>query len=306
NDFRGAAQLRALNHVHAISAAAHDEYAFTRLDPCPIASGADARRHATGNEAGEIERDVAVDHDNRGLINDRAFGKAADHAEGTDGNTLPVMAAVSAVELWSLGDARTFGAEMMQTLPTPPANSTGRNKSEYDVVAALNFADRGTNVFDHAGSLVAEHHGPHRYAPLAAHHVIVSAAQAYGGDAHQDLGGSRRIERDGLDRHRCADVAKYGSKAIHKPTVHLHPLTRPGTSMDLRWFRPGNPAQQRPQLIGSHGRIVGRLVVGEQVHIRPPHAVLRRRFLGKPPAVLGSDHPRIDPGGQARTLPDAA
>src|SRR5208282_1712521 len=207
NDFRGAAQLRALNHVHAISAAAHDEYAFTRLDPCPIASGADARRHATGNEAGEIERDVAVDHDNRGLINDRAFGKAADHAEGTDGNTLPVMAAVSAVELWSLGDARTFGAEMMQTLPTPPANSTGRNKSEYDVVAALNFADRGTNVFDHAGSLVAEHHG--------------------------------------LDRHRCADVAKYGSKAIHKPTVHLHPLTRPGTSMDLRWFRPGNPAQQR-------------------------------------------------------------
>jgi hypothetical protein len=120
-----------------------------------------------------------------------------------------------------LGYARTFGAQMMQTLPTPPANSTGGDESEYDVVAALNFADLGPNFFDYAGSLVAEHHWPHRYAPLAAYHVIVSAAQAYGGDAHQYLGGPRRIERDLLDRHRSANVAKYGSKAIHKPTVHL-------------------------------------------------------------------------------------
>jgi hypothetical protein len=78
---------------------------------------------------------------------------------------------------------------MMQTLPTPPANSTGGDESEYDVVAALNFADLGPNFFHYAGSLVAEHHWPRRYAPLAAHHVIVSAAQAYGSDAHQYLGG---------------------------------------------------------------------------------------------------------------------
>ncbi len=92
------------------------------------------------------------------------------------------------------------------------------------MVAQLNSTNRGTNFFDYAGSLVAEHHWPHRYAPLAAHHVIVGAAQAYGRDAHQYLGGARRIERNVLDRHRCADIAKYGSKRIHKPTVYLHSL----------------------------------------------------------------------------------
>src|ERR1017187_1809185 len=91
------------------------------------------------------------------------------------------------------------------------------------MVAALNLANLGTNFLDYAGSLVAEYHRPHRYAPLAAHHVIVSSAQTYGRDAHQYLGGPRRIERDVLDRHWCTDVAKNCSKAIHKHTVHLHP-----------------------------------------------------------------------------------
>jgi hypothetical protein len=44
------------------------------------------------------------------------------------------------------------------------------------VVAALNLVDLGTNLFDYTGSLVAEHHRLHCYAPLAAHHVIVGAA----------------------------------------------------------------------------------------------------------------------------------
>ncbi len=120
--------MRALNYIHSIPAAAHHEYAFTRLDPRPVTRGSDTRWHATGNEAGEIERDVPIDHDDRGLIHHSAFGKSANHAEGTDDNTLPVTPAVRAVELRSLGDARTFSAEMMQPLTTPPANSTGRDK----------------------------------------------------------------------------------------------------------------------------------------------------------------------------------
>ena len=55
--------MRALNHVHSIPATAHDEYAFTWLDPCSIASGADTRWHTAGNEACEVERDVSIDHD---------------------------------------------------------------------------------------------------------------------------------------------------------------------------------------------------------------------------------------------------
>jgi hypothetical protein len=89
------------------------------------------------------------------------------------------------------------------------------------VVAPFNLVDLSAGFFDYTGSLVAEHHRPHRYAPLAAHHVIVGAAQTDGRNAHQYLSGPRRIERDALNRHWCTDVAKNCSKAIHKLTVHL-------------------------------------------------------------------------------------
>jgi hypothetical protein len=69
------------------------------------------------------------------------------------------------------------------------------------VIATLNFADLGTNCLDYTGSLVAEYHRPHRYAPFAAYHVIIGAAQTDGRDAHQNLGVPWWIERDALDRH---------------------------------------------------------------------------------------------------------
>ena len=93
------------------------------------------------------------------------------------------------------------------------------------MVARLNSAHRGTNFFDHAGSLVTEHHWSHRYSSLPAHHMIVSAAKAYGCDTHQNLGGARQIERDVLDRHRCADATKYCSKQFDHPTIHLQGAT---------------------------------------------------------------------------------
>ena len=104
--------------------------------------------HATGNKAAEIERDVLIDHYDRGLIHHGIFGKSTNHAEGPDGYTLPVTPAVCAVELRSLGYARTFSAEMMQPLTTPPANSTSRDKGQYYVVARLNFADLGASLFN--------------------------------------------------------------------------------------------------------------------------------------------------------------
>ncbi len=32
-----------------------------------------------------------------------------------------------------------------------------------------------------------------------------------------------------------------------------------GSGINLLWFHPGNPAQQRPELIGAHGRIIVRV-----------------------------------------------
>ena len=111
-----------------------------------------------------------------------------------------IAPAIAAVKLRPLGDARALGAEMMQALAAPTAYAAAGNESQHHVIAGLDAVDRGADGFDHAGRLVAEHHRPHRHAALAAHHVIVGAAQADGGDAHQDLGRRRRIERDALDR----------------------------------------------------------------------------------------------------------
>ena len=105
---------------------------------------------------------------------------------------------------------------MMQALAAPAANAAAGNESQHHVVARLDAGDRSADGFDHAGRLVAQNHRPHRHAALAAHNVIVGAAQADGGDAYQDLGGRRRIKRDALNRYRRADVAEQGGAYVHE------------------------------------------------------------------------------------------
>src|SRR5450759_1350720 len=105
--------MRALNHVHSIPAAAHHEHAVTCLYLRPMTRRSDTCWHATGNEAAEIQRDVLIDHYDRGLIHHGVFGKSTNHAKGADGNAFAITSAVCAVELWSLGYARTFSAKMM-------------------------------------------------------------------------------------------------------------------------------------------------------------------------------------------------
>ena len=166
------------------------------------------RRHAAGNEARQIERNVLVDNDDGSLIDDGAFRKGADHAEGADGNAVAVAPAVGPVELRPLRNAGALGAQMMQALPAPVALSAGREEGENDVVAGLDAADRAADLFDHARGLVAQHHRPHRDPPLAPHDVIVGAAQADRGNAHQHFGGFRRIQRDALDRDGGAYFTK--------------------------------------------------------------------------------------------------
>ena len=99
-----------------------------------MARRADSGRHAAGDEAGEIERNILVDYDDRSLVHHGEFGKTADHAEGTDVNPVAIAPPVSAVELRPLGYARTFGAEMMETQAAPAANAAGRDESQDHVV----------------------------------------------------------------------------------------------------------------------------------------------------------------------------
>ena len=212
-----------LNDVHSISATANHKHAFTMLDSRPVTRSSDARRDATGNKAGEIERDVLINHHDRRLIYYRTFGKGADHTESTDRNAVPIMAAVCPVELGPLGYARACSAKMMQTPLAPVAGATSRDKGQDDVVTQLNSADSGANLFNHACCLVPEHHRLHGYTAFAAHHVIVSAAQTYRNDAHHHFGRPRRIKCDPLNRQRFANGAKYGSDRIHELCCNNRP-----------------------------------------------------------------------------------
>ena len=157
---------------------------------------------------------LSIDHD-RGLIDHRALGESADHAEGADLGAIAVAPAEAAVELLALGDARTFGAQVVQTLAAPAANAAGRNEGEHDVIASFDRGDLGADILDHAGRLVAKHHRPHRDPALAAHNVIVGAAQPDRGDAHQHFGRHGRVEGNALDRQRRSDLAKHGGQSVH-------------------------------------------------------------------------------------------
>ena len=215
DDGGGAAQPGALHHVHAVAAAADHQHAVAGFDLGAVARGAHAGRHAAGNECCEVERNVPVDDDHRGLVDHRALGEAADHAERADVLAVGVVAAVGAVELRALRDARAFGAQMVQALRAPAADAAAGDEGQHDVVAGGYAIDGAADCFHHAGGLVAEHHRVHRDAALAAHHVQVGAAQADGGDAHQHFAGFWCVEFDRLDRQRRAYVTEQSGEGVH-------------------------------------------------------------------------------------------
>ena len=215
DDLGRPAQAGALHGVHAVAAAADDQDAVAGLDPGAITRGADARRHAAGDQAGKVERHVLVDHDDGGLVHHRALSKGADHAKGAGIGTVLVAAAVAAVELRPLRDARPFGAEVVQALFAPAAGPAARNEGQDDMVAGRDAFDLGSDRFNHARRLVAEHHRRHGDAPLAAHDMIVRAAQADGRNADHDFRGAGGIERDALERQRFSDFAKDGGETVH-------------------------------------------------------------------------------------------
>jgi hypothetical protein len=130
------------------------------------------------------------------------LGKSADHAKGADIATLAVASPESAIELWPLGNTRTFGTKMVKAFPAPAAAPACRDECEHDVVPDRNSGHLGTNSIDNPGSLMTKHHRLHRNPALAPHHVIVGAAKANGSDADKHFRWTRRIKLDLLDRQR--------------------------------------------------------------------------------------------------------
>ena len=104
------AQPRALNDVYAVAPDPDDEDAFARDDLGTLAHRADPGRHAACDEAGEIERDFAINYADRRLIDHRALGERPDHAESSNVAAYDVTPAERAVELGALSDPRALGA----------------------------------------------------------------------------------------------------------------------------------------------------------------------------------------------------
>src|SRR6187455_2921199 len=65
-------------------------------------------------------------------------------------------------------------------------------------------------------------------------------------------------------------------------------------------------AEQSTQLVSAHCRVIRRLVVGQEISIRSPNAILGARLFGKPPAVLHMNDARIDSGRHFGLLPHTA
>jgi len=173
------------------------------------------RRHAAGDERSEIVRDVPLDDDDRGPIDHRALAEGADHAERPDRAAVHVAPAIAAVELRTLGDARSLSAQVMQALQAPAAAPAAGNEGEHDMVADRDPRRLDADALDHAGRLVAQHHRSHRDATLPSHHMIVGAAETDGGDADQHFRWSGRIERDAFNRERSAGSPKQGGHRNH-------------------------------------------------------------------------------------------
>ena len=63
---------------------------------------------------------------------------------------------------------------------------------------------------------------------------------------------------------RCPSGAASPTAALHARRACYEQICfRKGRAWILLWFRQGNPAQQRPQLVRPHGWIIGRLVLGQ-------------------------------------------
>jgi hypothetical protein len=87
----------------------------------------------------------------------------------------------------------------MQPAAAPAAAPTSRDEREDNVVAHGDPADIGAHGFHHTRTFVAQHHWAHSDPPLASHHMVVGPAEPDSRKPHQDFGGARRIEHDGLD-----------------------------------------------------------------------------------------------------------
>ena len=84
-------------------------------------------------------------------------------------------------------------------------------------------------------------------------------------------------------------------------------LMRSGLHLPVTGFSAGATLQQNaPRLVSAHGRVIWRLVAGQELAFEVPNAIFGAWLFGKPPAVLHMNDARIDSGRHLGLLPHTA
>jgi hypothetical protein len=226
DDVAGSGRRRSLDGVHADAPDAHDDDGLAGADVGHRGRRAPAGGDAAAHQGRDLQRDVGLDADDRGLVDRDVGGERAEQAHGRD------ALALGGDAVGAVGDRRPAEqegaevAEVLHALRTRRALAAGGDERGDDVVALLEVGHPGADLGDHARPLVAaEHRVLDRGA--AGDEVLVGVAQARGRQLDGHLTGRRIADLDLLDRPFLAYAPQDRALGLHElPSVASPSLAR--------------------------------------------------------------------------------
>ena len=131
----------------------------TTVSPGRDLGGVDRRApagdDAAAEQAGPVERDVVVDLDAAGLVDDRVVAEGAEQAHEPEVLALGVVARGAVGDLQAEAQRRAQVAQVLVAGGAARAAAARRDEAEHDVVARLQPADALADLLHDAGALVA-------------------------------------------------------------------------------------------------------------------------------------------------------
>ncbi|CDZ87968.1 hypothetical protein RHRU231_360088 [Rhodococcus ruber] len=198
DDVLGALVPGALDGVHAHTAGADDDHGVTELDVGRVDGRSPAGGHAAADERGLVERDVLADLHARVDVDHDVRREGAEVGERADALAAGVDA-VRAVGCVAREHAGTHLAHVGTADGAHLAVAAGRQEGQDDVVADLETGDVRAEFLDHAGAFVATDDRRPVEGDVAGVDVVVTVADAGGGELDPHLPALGGIDLDFLD-----------------------------------------------------------------------------------------------------------
>src|SRR5690349_4694081 len=227
----------ALHRVDADAADAVDRHRVAGHDVRGVHGGAPAGRHAAADQHGLLQRQVAVDLDDRGLADGAVLAEGPDHAHRAviaagAGHREPLAGQVAPE------DGRAHVADGLAAGGAVAADAAVRDERADDVIAGLDPRHARPGLLDDPGALVAEYHGQPRR-EVAVRDVHVGVAQARVGVADEYLAVLRAIQVELFDLDALTGLVDDCSLGLHRRSFGLWLFPGSGTPWfrDVTWFK---------------------------------------------------------------------